>query len=452
MARPDGTAVLRRAGRALADALVTGRADPPSPTPRRWRVGSVDVLVVGEWLAVIVLLASTASLLTTAHDELGGTWTVPLVGAELGGEVAVLAAMASSLPLLLRRHRPLLAWRIATVALLLVAVPIRELQPLPVTAAGVLTYGAVLVTIGSRCQVSTTVAVGVVTLAGVAAMSEAVEVIGLGEPEIAGPGWALVAACLVVGQILRSRRRTEAQLADQQRQTEQERAARAILQERARIARELHDVVAHHMSVIAIQAEAAPLQTPDAPEAVKADLAQIRATALEALTEMRRILGVLREGDTPDAAAPQPGLDRLDDLLASARAGGLHVTLAGPPPTDVPPGVGLSAYRIVQESLSNAMRHAPGADVTVALDDHGDQLDVSVTNGPARRPTDREPDVAVAGAGIGLTGMRERAAMLGGELLAGPTADGGFAVTARLPLHPTDPSPARPRASAEDRR
>ena len=203
----------------------------------------------------------------------------------------------------------------------------------------------------------------------------------------------------------------------------------AVLKERARIAREMHDVVAHHISAISVQAETARLTTEGMPAEGQQRLEAIGDTARDALTEMRRVLGVLRAeaGGDPDRT-PQPGLDRLGELLDTARAAGTRVRLIlegrlAP----LPPGVDLTAYRIVQEALTNARRHAPGASVDVELHYGDDALRLRVRdNGPG--PPDGEP------AGHGLTGMRERAAMVGGTLRAGAAETGGFAVEAELPI------------------
>ncbi|MET8389393.1 sensor histidine kinase [Streptosporangium canum] len=203
--------------------------------------------------------------------------------------------------------------------------------------------------------------------------------------------------------------------------------------ERARIARELHDVVAHHISMVAVQAETARLTTPGMPAAGAERLSAIGDTARAALTEMRRLLGVLREDVTVDGAdrQPQPGLRlrELNELLDQARDAsgtGTRLILHGPPVT-LDPGVELAAYRIVQEALTNARRHAPGAAVDVELHygDHALRLRVR-DNGPG-------PSTAAPAGGHGLSGMRERAAAVGGELRTGPAGGGGFLVEARLP-------------------
>jgi len=198
--------------------------------------------------------------------------------------------------------------------------------------------------------------------------------------------------------------------------------------ERARIARELHDVVAHHISMVAVQAETARLTIPGLPESGARRLLTIGDTARAALTEMRRLLGVLREDAEEPERAPQPGLGDLPRLLDEARdacGSGLRLILRGPP-TGLDPGVELAAYRIVQEALTNARRHAPGAAVDVELEYGEDVLRVCIRDNGPGPPTG-------GGGGHGLAGMRERAAAVGGELRYGTTPGGGFVVEATLP-------------------
>ena len=201
--------------------------------------------------------------------------------------------------------------------------------------------------------------------------------------------------------------------------------------ERARISRELHDVVAHHISMIAVQAETARLATPGMPAAGAQQLSAIGGTARAALTEMRRLLGVLREDAQTGAAGrvPQPGLGQLNELVDDARdasrAETRLIVRGRLPPVD--PGVELAAYRIVQEALTNARRHAPGAAVDVELYCAGDALQVRIRdNGPG-------PPPAPPPGGHGLLGMRERAASVGGELHTSPAPGGGFLIEATLP-------------------
>ena len=206
--------------------------------------------------------------------------------------------------------------------------------------------------------------------------------------------------------------------------------------ERARIARELHDVVAHHISMIAVQAETARLATPGMPAAGAQRLSEIGDTARAGLTEMRRLLGVLREdaqAASPDQRGadrqPQPGLRQLNELLDGARdtsGASARLIVSGPPAT-LDPGVELAAYRIVQEALTNARRHAPGAAIDVELHYTDDTLRLHIRdNGPG-------PPAAPPAGGYGLPGMRERAAAAGGELRTGPAPGGGFLIEATLP-------------------
>ena len=214
--------------------------------------------------------------------------------------------------------------------------------------------------------------------------------------------------------------------------------------ERARIARELHDVVAHHISMIAVQAETARLTTPGLPAAGAQRFAEIGDTARAGLTEMRRLLGVLREdvGDTGGDRHPQPGLAQLAVLIDSAReasGAGARLIVSGPV-ASFDPGVELAAYRIVQEALTNARRHAPGAAVDVELCYEAKTLRLRVRdNGPgpaSSSPAQAQASASAEGPGHGLLGMRERAATVGGSLRTGAAPGGGFLVEAVLPAKP----------------
>jgi signal transduction histidine kinase len=239
-------------------------------------------------------------------------------------------------------------------------------------------------------------------------------------------------------------REAQRQAAEAQRQAAEARQQRergAVLEERARIAREMHDVVAHHMSMIAVQAETAPYRVAGLPEGALVEFAALSQSAREALTDMRRLLGVLRgaEGEASEQVAallPQPGLGDVDGLVDSVRRAGADVAFEmSVAEGEVPAIVGLTAYRIVQESLSNAGRHAPGAPIRVAVRQGALLVQVDVDNGPARlSPAADSPAAGPPGGGHGLAGMRERVALLGGRLSAGPRAGGGFAVRAELPV------------------
>ncbi|WP_328537584.1 sensor histidine kinase [Streptomyces sp. NBC_00344] len=239
-----------------------------------------------------------------------------------------------------------------------------------------------------------------------------------------------MAVALLITTTVHIRHEAQREVKVQRNVTAVERDKRTLLEERTTIARELHDVVAHHMSVVAIQAEAAPYRVTDPPPELTRSFEVIRENAVAALTELRRVLGVVRAEDYEAPDAPQPTLAELDGLLANVRSAGLTVdrTVTGAV-RELPQGVELSAYRIVQEALSNALRHAPGAEARVEVSYVLGGLGLRVVNGPPRGLVKPSP-----GAGHGLTGMRERVTMLNGEMTAEPTDDGGFEVAAFLPV------------------
>ena len=204
-------------------------------------------------------------------------------------------------------------------------------------------------------------------------------------------------------------------------------AQRAVAEERVRLAREIHDVTAHHVSVIAIQAEAGQALLPDDPRRAAEALERIADSSREALSDLRRLLGVLRSDDETGERAPQPGLAALPQLVAHIEQAGVPVSLhveGDPPPLDV--AVDLSAYRIVQEALTNVVRHAGPAHATVTVRYGPDGVGLEVTD-------DGVGPYGNGDGGLGLRGMRERAVLLGGDFAAGPRPGGGFAVRARLP-------------------
>lgn len=213
----------------------------------------------------------------------------------------------------------------------------------------------------------------------------------------------------------------------------EEEASRAVRDERQRIAREMHDIVTHHVSVIAIQAGAAERALERRPEDARHAVTAIASTARQALADMRTMLGVLgpaTAGTDGDAPEPMPGLDRLGELIESVRAAGLPVELAvSGERRPLDPGVELSAYRIIQEALTNTLKHASGARSLVAVSYGPSDLELTVEDEGGTEAR----DLADAGQGRGLIGMRERVAMFGGEFDAGPSAT-GFRVRARLPL------------------
>jgi signal transduction histidine kinase len=202
---------------------------------------------------------------------------------------------------------------------------------------------------------------------------------------------------------------------------------RRELEERNRIARELHDVVAHSMSVITVQATTAPYRRPGLDDGVQQEFAEIAASSRRALGEMRGLLGILRGHDTAPTA-PLPGLADVAGLVESSRAAGVEIAYSGTG-AEVSEAVGLTAFRVVQEALSNALRHAPGAPVAVTVSDDGHDLTVSVTNSAPEHAGEAAP-----GARLGLAGIRERVGALRGAVTAGPTDNGGFELTAVIPV------------------
>jgi signal transduction histidine kinase len=236
----------------------------------------------------------------------------------------------------------------------------------------------------------------------------------------------------VLGEVSRSRREyiaeVEQRALDAERSRDEE-ARRRAGEERLRIARELHDILAHSISVINVQAGVAVHLLDKQPEQARAALVTINEASKDAMRELRATLGVLRQPDDIDSRAPAPGLERLGELVETARAAGLEVSVATTgEATRLPPASDLAAYRIVQESLTNVTRHAQASRVAIAIRREPGAVEVTVDDdglgvaaGTAARP------------GNGLTGMRERAASVGGELEAAPRPEGGFRVRARLP-------------------
>ena len=246
-------------------------------------------------------------------------------------------------------------------------------------------------------------------------------------------GVVLALPC-ALGAAIRSLRAREAQLAERADELQREReenARQAVFAERVRIARELHDVVAHHVSVMGIQAGAARRVMDQQPDKVADALASIEVSSREAVGELHRLLGFLRRTGEADEIAPQPRFAELDDLIAQASQGQLavHLAIEGEP-QPLPPTLEVSVYRIIQEALTNTRKHSSGRTANVRLHYTKSGLEVEVVNDGPCQP---EP-VAAGPPGHGLIGMRERAGLHGGHLSAGPLPDGGFSVQATFPL------------------
>ncbi|NUJ88253.1 sensor histidine kinase [Plantibacter sp. MCCC 1A11337] len=253
-------------------------------------------------------------------------------------------------------------------------------------------------------------------------------------------GVAYLVALLISGRV-----RLGEELTRERETSAAEQSRRVLVEERTRIARELHDVVAHSMSVIQVQASTAKYRVPGLAEDAAAEFDDIAATARGSLVEMRRLLGVLRTEDQIAELAPQQGLDDLPALADGLRRVGADITLSmdrgdeGALP--VPPTVQIAAFRIVQEAMSNAVRHAPGAPIVVDVRVGTTAVQLRIHNGPAQSTGEH-------GAGHGLRGMLERAALLDGTLDAGPDGAGGWLVTAVLPTGEPTSTPSRPRSSS----
>ncbi|MEH1126810.1 sensor histidine kinase [Micromonospora sp. CPCC 206061] len=336
---------------------------------------------------------------------------------------AVVIAALAVLPLLLLLSRPLVAWRLMIVAQLFGAFNSGLYDGWPWAPSQIVISLVVVLVVAARVDGQVAVWMGVITLIPVWIFVQPSNQAGVA---------LLYTVVVVVGDLIGRNARIKRALTEQSEVSELEKARRAVLEERARIARELHDVVAHHMSMIAVQAETAPYRLGDLPDPVRDEFSGIAGAARGALTEMRRLLGVLRSDAAEPLKAPQPGLTDLPELVATARRAGVEIELDAAGGPEPPEPVGLAAYRIVQEALANATRHAPGAPVRVEIRPWSRQLLIRVHNGPSAQPaTDATSE------GHGLTGMRERAVLLGGEFEAAPTAEGGFEVDARLPYDQT---------------
>jgi len=403
--RTGRTATARRQ---IAAVFAAGVTRPAAPRPRWLRRGRIDLVAVADVIVALICFAATDSKLTNQHPH------------QASSVVLMLISLALCAPLAVRTYLPLTAFCASAAGLFWVGGAYSGMGPLP---GPILVYILCLYAVSVRCESWVVATAGVVTVFG--------GMLIYGQPLT--EAFLTAAVPILAGVVVRTRRGSTERLAVQERRHEGE---RALLEERQRIARELHDVVAHHMSVIAIQAEAGPYKVQDPPKELVESFADIRASALSGLKELRRVLGVLRS-DTPETT-PQPGLDDLEGLLESARSASVTVTASvSGTARPLPAGVDLSAYRIIQEALSNAMRHAPGAAVQVKLYYGDAALVVEVRNDhcpPETRVPGEQAGVPGEGGGHGIIGMRERATMLGGHLQAGPTEKGEFLVTAALPL------------------
>ncbi|MGW0861194.1 sensor histidine kinase [Streptomyces sp. NPDC002611] len=356
--------------------------------------------------------------------------TVAFATVDSGGPAALMGLFCA-VPVLLTMVRPVAAFWASMISTLVVALVGSHWGEWPWAAGSFACHLIVLTVVAMRTRPRTAGWMWALT-----ALYAVIADSGIGPTSMYGSNSgamliisALILLCVTVRHI---RRDAVQEVTAQQTVTAHERSRRTLLEERTTIARELHDVVAHHMSVVAIQAEAAPYRVENPPPELEKAFATIRENAVAALTELRRVLGVVRAEDYEAPDAPQPTLAELDGLLANVRDAGLSVDKAVTGAVrELPQGVELSAYRIVQEALSNTLRHAPGAAARVEIGYVLGGLGLRIVNGPLPNPSLIKPS---PGAGHGVTGMRERVSMLNGEMTAGPVDDGGYEVTVFLPV------------------
>lgn len=404
-------AALRRFGRSLSWALVSGRDTDLLPPTGWWR-GPAWLKTVGTTGALAVLAAISFS-----------AW-----GRYLDGDLVLVFPLLALqvLPLPLAGRHPLTALRLAALGMIIAFFATR--RGLPVSGIALadwplqtqfLPYLPLLALVLARTRGAD--GSGISAIAVVLAIATGV----VQEPRVGLKTliWALIVAVttIAVGYGLQQRRRALATV-------EEERGKRTALEERTRIARELHDIVGHHLTLIALRADSAPYRVQDVSEPAAAELRALGDAAREALDETRRLVGVLRENDDTPERAPQPGAADLPRLIEQCRESGLEVRSrieAG----ELPATVGLATYRILQEALSNARRHSPGAAVDVEITRSQEKVGIVVENGPPSRtpPPGR-------GDGTGLAGIAERASLLGGSSEAGPRADGGFRLAVTLAI------------------
>ncbi|WP_431034332.1 sensor histidine kinase [Streptomyces sp. P6-2-1] len=404
----------------------------PSPAPDRSRA-----LFAGaprwwmRWLPwgvafilCVVLLPVQLNLLTSDYG--------------LNGGLASGLAIAQAAPLLPGVVRPLTSWYVIFAAdvggaLILLSTDVAKPLLWPFPAPVIVGYVGLCLALGLRERRRTLLLVWFATAAANIFLEffrpDAVNSNGIVLTVLSGVALVLAAA-------LRERYEVNRRLVEQEAISEAERDRRTLLEERTRIARELHDVVAHHMSVITVQADTAAYRLDDVPPHVQEEFTSIAATARASLSEMRRLLGVLRNEEAKGAElAPQPGLAQIGGLVDATARAGMPVDYR-PCEAEVPEAVGLSAYRIVQEALANVVRHAPGAPTRVSLSADGTSLTVLVVNEPPPEPP--AGPLETSGTGHGLVGMRERVRLVDGTLEVGPLPEGGFRVAAQLPLTERD--------------
>ncbi|WP_189058342.1 sensor histidine kinase [Longimycelium tulufanense] len=404
--RSWGRWAVRELPRGLLGAVLTGSS--AGPRSRSW------------WVRVLAVILSVAAGYFVGVGTFFTSYVEPV-------SLRLTLAVLSAVPIAFTWWFPLLAWRVLLI--LLVVTPLLPVSwgvtgpwsPFMLVSALVVLYLVAL-----RTEFAVWVWAWLLTVGAFAlAAATTADVLQAG---------AIAAVLMLLGDSVRRRRQAEREKQEQEERRRAEEAAHAVLQERSRIARELHDVVAHHMSLLAVQADTAQYRLPDLPESARTEFGTIAAGARDALNEMRRLLGVLRGADESAQHTPQPGVDQIDAAVDRLRATGVEVTKSVTGEAmPLPASVDLSAYRIVQEALSNVARHAPGADAHVELGYEPDQLRIEVRNGPS---TGTAPAAEPESERVrhGLVNVRERVGVLGGDITVGPTPEGGFLLAVTLPL------------------
>ncbi len=391
------------------------RVSSESPWRRYWH----DTRLRDGGLVVIMTAVTVFGAYGEAHPTsfsavvVSGKYHVPNTP-----NVALLLVAAASLVLAGRRRYPLTVLAVSTVAVVTYSLLGYE-NGASLLAPTLALYSVAVVTTTRQATIA-----GAATLVALMAASAVNNPFGP-----TGGGYYLIPALMAAaffGGIAMSNHR--AFVASIQARAEQD-ASRRVGEERLRIARELHDVVAHTMSTINVQATAAAQVLTEQPQTAAAALTAIRTASKDGLRELRAILNVLRQADDGDPTAPAPSLTQLDALISGANQAGLPTRLeVSGDAADLPPTADLAAYRIIQESLTNVIRHAGPANATVRLTYSDSELLIAVAD------TGRGAPAHAGGGGYGLIGMRERAAAAGGTMQAGTAPDGRYLVTARLPV------------------
>jgi signal transduction histidine kinase len=398
-----------------------GLATDPQPSLGAYRDGVSAGRVVSErWFDALVVVVAVLSEIELVLGEVPGPGWLLFPG-----------VLLYTLPLLVRRRFPFIAP--GFVFGVHIAITFADPQGVGSLDTGSIALLLTFWAVGERND-------GQLAVAGLGLGLGTIAIIALVDVRV-GPGQAVNAALLgslawLFALLLARRGRraaaAEARVAELERDHEQ-RTQAAAATERRRIARELHDVIAHSVSVMTVQAGAARMQLPDHPDRAVPPLLAVEDTGRQALGELRRLLGILRENDAP-ALAPQPGLTDLPTLAEAMQHAGVDVDVrVEGQPRPLPASLDLTAYRIVQEALTNTLKHAGPARASVVVHYDPDTLRLMITDDGQASPTTDD------GSGHGLLGLRERVNLFGGQLEAGPSGDRGYAVSVRLPLEPAPP-------------